>query len=524
MATTNVWDVVMIGAGHNGLVASFYLARAGLSVLVLEAGAKVGGACITEEIFPGYLHDPCAQSLYALQPEILRDTRLVERGLKAHTDNKGTHLYPDGRRLVLDGDESHDFDQIAQFSVKDAGNYLAWQDFGEQASRVLEPYVMKPPVSLARIFNDYKGTDEEALLTRLVTTSIGQIMGDFFESDEILAAMWNPSDSGSLWETGSGFGYALSKAVTRRQIDGVTKPAGTVVGGIGEVTRLLAQAAEEEGVEIRTSTPVREFLVESGVATGVDLVNGDQIAARTVVSSADPRRTFVAMLPQGAVEEAFLGRIRRLRSTYGCLKFLCTLSELPVFYATENLDTEWVAGGGIRVRPSTRYRDLAWEDVRHGRLPRAPMLAMAHPSLADPSRAPAGKYTGSWYIEVAPYHLAEGTWDERRDEMANRLLDIIDQYSPNYRRAIIDYKLVTPLDLERDRRLTEGHIHHVDVIPSQMLDQRPLPELSQYRTPLKSLYLCGAGMHPWGEVNGGPGYNAAHQILRDLNEPKHRLI
>ena len=523
MATTNVWDVVMIGAGHNGLVASFYLARAGLRVLVVEAATKVGGACITEEIFPGYLHESCAQSFYAFQPEIFRDTRLVERGLKAHTGEVGTHVYPDGRRLTLTGDESNDFDQIAQFSVRDAENYAAWQDFEKRASRLLQPYIVKPPVSLARIFDDYRGTSEEALLSRLVTTSIGQIMGDFFESDEILAAMWNPADLGSLWETGSGFGFALSRAVTKREIEGVTKPGGSVVGGIGEVTRLLAEAAEEEGVEIRTASPVRKILVESGTATGVELVDGDRIAARTVVSSADPKRTFLNLLAATDLETGFLKRVRGLRAMYGCLKFLCTLSELPVFYATEHLDTEWIAGGGIRVRPSTRYRDLAWEDVWAGRLPRAPMLAIAHPSVSDPSRAPAGKHTGQWYIEFAPYRLAEGTWDERRQEMANRLLDIIDQYSPNYRRAIIDYQLVTPADLERDRLLSDGNIHHIDVIPSQMLDQRPLPELSQYRTPLKHLYLCGAGMHPWGEVNGAPGHNAAHQILRDLNQPKLRL-
>ncbi|MCY3800690.1 MAG: NAD(P)/FAD-dependent oxidoreductase [Chloroflexi bacterium] len=523
MATRNAYDVVMIGAGHNGLVASFYLARAGLSVLILEAGEQVGGACITEELFPGYLHESCAQSFYALQPEILRDTRLVERGLRGRTGGVGTHLYLDGRSLTLTGDESNDFDQIAQFSVHDAGNYAQWHDFVERASRLLQPYIMKPPVSLARIFADYQGTSDEALLSRLVTTSMGQLMGDFFESDEILAAMWNPADLGSLWETGSGFGFALSRAVSRREIRGVTKPGGTIVGGIGQVTRLLAEAAEEEGVEILTASPVSKILVESGGAAGVELVDGDRIAARTVVSSADPKRTFLNLLTGSDLEAGFLRRVRNLRAKYGCLKFLCTLSELPVFYATEHLDTEWIAGGGIRVRPSTRYRDLAWEDVWAGRLPRAPMLAIAHPSISDPSRAPAGKHTGSWYIEFAPHRLAEGTWDERREEMADRLLDIIDQYSPNYRSAIIDYKLVTPLDLERDRLLSDGNIHHIDVIPSQMLDQRPLPELSQYRAPIKDLYLCGAGMHPWGEVNGAPGHNAANQILRDLNQPKLRL-
>ena len=520
IATTTIWDAVIIGAGHNGLVASFYLARAGLSVLVLEATDHVGGACVNQELFPGFLHEPCAQSLYALQPEIFRDTRLVERGLQTNSGGVGTHIYPDRRRLVLTGEESNDFNQIAQFSAHDARKYPLWVDFSGQVGQLLRPYVMKPPVSLGTVFEDYRGTEEEHLLARLVTTSIGQIMGDFFESDEILAAMWNPSDLGSLWETGSGLGFALSRAVGRREIEGISRPGGTVFGGIGEVARLLAEAAEEQSVEIRTNTPVQRILVENGAATGLELENGDRIAARVVVSNADPKRTFLKLIDESALEDGFRRKVSGIRSLQGSLKFLCTLTELPEFYATADFDTERIAGGGVRVRPSTEYRDLAWEDAIHRRLPTAPMISMGHPTVVDPSRAPAGKHTGSWYIEYAPYQLADGTWDERREEMAERLLDIIDEYSPNYRRAIIDYKLVTPLDIERDRLLTGGDIHHADVIPSQMLSNRPIAELSQYRAPVKDLYLCGAGMHPWGEVSGAPGHNAAHEILRDFDARK----
>ena len=519
MSATQVWDVIIIGAGHNGLVASFYLARAGLSVLVLEASKKIGGACVTEEVFPGYLHDTCASSFYAFQPEILRDTRLVERGLKILSGGAGTHLFSNGRSLVFSGDEAHDFDQIAQFSRNDAKNYSAWLEHELRISRVLAPYIMKPPVSLDRIFDDYRGTTEESLLSKLASTSIGEIMGEYFESEEMLCTLWNPIELGTLWESWSGFGFALARAVTHREIEGVTRPVGGVRGGIGEVTRLLAEASEEHGVVIRTDSPVETILVESGAATGVQLADGEQIAARTIVSSADPKRTFLNLLTEDDLEDGFLKRIRGLRSMYGSMKFICTLSEMPVFYATEHLDTEWIASGGQRLRPTNRYRELAWDDVVHGRLPHSPMLAVSHPSILDPSRAPAGKYTGSWFIEFAPYHLAEGSWEQRREEMADRLLDLIDKYSPNYRRAIIDYKIITPWDLETDKLLTDGNIHHVDVVPGQMLDQRPLPELSQYRTPLNGLYLCGAGTHPWGEVTGAPGHNAAHQILGDLDDP-----
>ncbi len=516
MAGSADWDAIIVGGGHNGLVASFYLARAGLKVLVLEAKPKVGGACVTEEIFPGYLHEPCAQSLYALQPEIIRDARLVERGLETRSGTLGAHVYPDGGHLVLSGEKLGDFAEIARFSRHDAANHPRWKVFVARAGGILRPYVMRPPVSLAQVFADYSGSDDEALLSRLVTTSIGEIMRDFFDSDVILAAMWNPADLGSLWETGSGLGFALSRAVGMRELEGVARPSGTVMGGIGEVTRLLSEAAAELGVEIRVDSPVERLMVEEGGVAGVEMANGDQLGARVVVSNADPRRTFLKLVDESELDASFLKRVGRLRATYGAMKFLCTLSELPEFYATSEFDPVEIAGGAVRVRPSTEYRELAWEDVQRGRLPRAPMLSMVHPSALDPSRAPAGKHAGSWYIEYAPNELAEGTWDERRDEMAERLLDMVDRYSPNYRRAIIDLKLLTPWDIAQDRLITGGHIHHVDVIPSQMLSNRPLPELSQYRTPLANLYLCGAGMHPWGEVTGAPGHNAAQQILADL--------
>ena len=517
MAATKTWDVIIIGAGHNGLVASFYLARAGLSVLVLEACRKIGGACITEEVFPGYLHETCASSFYAFQPEVLRDTRLMERGLTLTTGGVGGHIYPDGRRLFLNGEEANDFEQVAQFSVKDARNYQDWLAHELRISRLLAPYVMRPPVSLSDVFADYRGTSEEALLSRMVAATIGDVMGEFFESEEIITALWNPIELGSMWENGSGLGFALARAVTHREVEGLTRPVGGIVGGIGEVTRLIAQAAEEHGASIRTESPVNRILVEAGKAAGVQLANGDQIAARIVVSNADPKRTFLKLLDESDLEPRFVRRVRGLRALYGSMKFICTLSEIPVFYAAEGLDPESV--GGVRIRPTYEYRELVWDAIRRGRLPDSPMAAVGHPTVSDPSRAPAGKHTGQWFIEFAPYHLEQGTWEERREEMGEILMNMIDVYSPNYRSAIIDYKVITPWDLEVEKRLTDGNIHHIDVVPGLMLDQRPLPELSQYRAPIEDLYLCGAGMHPWGEVTGAPGHNAAHQILRDLDDP-----
>ncbi len=241
--------------------------------------------------------------------------------------------------LVLSGDDSANFEEIAQFSRHDAENYTRWIDFNVRVSRILQPYVMKPPVSLARIFEDYRSTEDEELLTRLVTTSIGEILSDFFESDEIIAAMWNPVDLGSLWETGSGLGFALSRAVGMREVEGITRLGGVVVGGIGEITRLLAQAAEEH--EIRTNSPVQRILVEGGVVRGVELTNGDQISSRAVMSKRRSQaNVFSVLVDEEDLDPSFLRKIGRLKALYGSMKFMCTLSELPEFYATRDFDTK----------------------------------------------------------------------------------------------------------------------------------------------------------------------------------------
>ena len=304
--------------------------------------------------------------------------------------------------------------------------------------------------------------------------------------------------------------------MSSRSEDGERALRGYVIGGVGRLTQLLADAAIEHGAQIRVNSPVKRILVENGRATGVELDNGQQLGSRVVVSNADPKRSLLSFLDDRVLESGFRKRVERLRNDYGCLKVIAALSEVPEYYAFTGMDPVELARGNVRICPSREYRELCWDDMRHGRLPKAPVLSWSTHSLNDSSLAPAGAYTSSCFIEYAPRELREGTWEEKRGEMAERIFSIMDIYSPNFRRALIDFRLFTPWDMERQRLITGGHIHHLDMIPSQLLGNRPLPELSQYRTPIEGYYLCGVGMHPGGEISGAPGYNAAHVVIGDL--------
>ena len=511
------WDVIVVGAGHNGLAAAFYLAQAGYKTLVVEAQPHLGGACLTQELIPGFRFSTCASYLQALRPEIIRDMRLVERGLEIPRQRHAAHLFPDGRRLVFHFDDLEQTQsEIARFSKRDAASYPRWLDFVAEAGRVLGPYIMQSPPRLSEVFDAYRGTRTEDVLSTLVTHSLAEIQDLFFESDEVCVALSAPLDTGSYWNTASGLSFAILVAMRYYAGPAGLPPSGFPRGGMGRLAELMAAAARDMGVEIRPRSPVRRILVDGGRVGGVELHDGEQMLATTVVSNADPKRTLLGLVEPGTLDSDLVSRVRRLRTNHGCLKFHAAVSELPRYSALEGLDTVEMAAGCVRICPSRAYLDRSWREAMRGKLPTAPQIELFTPSVDDDSLAPAGRHTVSCWIEYAPYRLRVGSWDEHREAMAQRLIDIIDAYAPNFRASLIGHQLLTPLDFERDRLMTAGNIHHVDIIPSQMLAARPLPELSGYRAPLKGLYLCGAGMHPWGEVTGAPGHNAAQAVIGDL--------
>jgi phytoene dehydrogenase-like protein len=517
------YDAIIIGAGHNGLVAAFYLARAGLRVLVVEARDVVGGCCVTEELIPGFQFSTCANVIWALRPQIITDMHLYERGLTVDT-RQFLRLLPDGRYLysgrlasAAPGEGIDDVQrEIAKFSRADAAAFPAWQAFLARLTRTLGPYLLRPPPRLHEIYSGCDDPDDRRALDLIMTNSLAALADRFFES-EIMRDVGAAADIGDIHDVGTGLLFALTTALGAYSETGQDVPNGYVRGGMGRITALMADAAREHGAAIRTGARVARIIVEGAQARGVELASGERIGAGLVVSDVDPKRTFLTLLDPVELDDRFVRRVRGLQTNVAAgLKLHCALSEAPEYRVAGGPTEQQLCAATLIVAPDRAYREAAWRAASKGELPEQPLIAGFMPSVYDSSLAPPGKYTWSAYITWAPARLRQGTWDERREELAERLLDAIERYAPNFRRALLDYTLLTPADLEARMYLTDGNIHHVDAIPSQLLWQRPLEELARYATPVERLYLCCAGTHPWGEVSGAPGYNAAHAILRRL--------
>jgi len=520
------YDAIIIGAGHNGLVAAFYLARSGLKVVTVESRPIAGGSCVTEELIPGYRFSTCANVVWALRPKIISDMGLYSRGLTIDT-RTFLRLLPNGRYLTSNrlssaqpGEAIADIQtEIAKFSLADAAAFPRWQEFLGQITRIFGPFLLKPAPQLHEIYSSCLHDEDRRTLDNILTNSIATIADQFFESD-IMRDVGVAADIGDIHDRGTGLLFALTTAMGSFTETDEPVPNGFVRGGMGNITATMLDACLEHGMQLRTASPVSRILTKDGQATGVELFSGEQISARLVVSNADPKRTFLQLLDSAVLDNRFLNRIRRLQTHVAAgLKLHCALAEVPEYRTLDNLTNRQTRESTLIIAPNRAYREAAWRAASQGDLPTAPIIAGFMPSIYDASLAPAGKYTWSAYVVWVPTRPRVGTWAERKHEMAEYLFKVMDQYSPNFRHALLDYVLLTPFDLEQRMSLTDGNIHHVDATPSQLLWQRPLPELAQYRTPIKELYLCGAGMHPWGEVSGAPGYNAAHTILADKNLP-----
>ena len=515
-----MYDALIIGAGHNGLVTAFYLARAGLRVLMLEARPRIGGSCVTEELIPGFQFSTCANLVWSLRPQIIRDMQLYARGLIVDT-RQFLRLLPDGRYIysgrlnsVAPGDSADAMqNEIAKFSTADAVAFPHWVAFWHRISAIFGPYLLKPAPRLYEIYNTLTDQADREALDTVLTSSLATIADHFFHS-EIMRDQGSPADIGDIHAVDTGLLQSITAALGTYSETGEPVPNGYVRGGMGRLTTLLAQAAQEHGVEIQVNCPVARILVEGGQAIGVQLASGEEIRARTVISNLDPKRTLLGLLPPDALDGRFLQRVRAIRTSVGtCLKLHCALTEFPAYRLQGELTDAQQRGATLILAPDRAYRMAAWQAAAQGDIPEAPIIAAFVPSVYDPTLAPAGCYTWSAYITWVPVQPRQGSWETLKTQVAAQIFRQMDRYAPNFSRAVRDYVLFTPADLAERMHLTDGNIHHVDGWSNQLLWQRPLPELARYTTPIQGLYLCGAGMHPWGEVNGAPGYNAAHQVL-----------
>ncbi|MFZ4657764.1 MAG: phytoene desaturase family protein [Caldilineaceae bacterium] len=508
-----IHDAIIVGGGHNGLVCAAYLAKAGLDVLVLERRHIVGGACATEEIFPGYHISTCAYVAYILQDKVVNDLELRKHGYQVHPlPMKRFFPYPDGRSLSFWNDTKRACQEIAAtFTQKDAEGYAAIQEFWWRAGRLYNRYFLSEPPTLDELKAAVRGTEDEALLERLLHGTLTELLDELFASDEVKAAVISHVMAGKgLDEPGVLFAYIATKPNV--MVDNNNQ--GIVVGGMGGITAAMRRSAESAGAKIRCGAEVKRIVIEDGRATGVELTDGQIIHARRVISNADPKRTFLGLVEAEHVAPAVRDSISRLETTHATLKFHAAVSELPDLsrYLGANFDPTLISTIGLG--PTTAWYRQSVQDARDGIVTQCPVIDVQIPTVYDRTVAPAGKHIVSMWVRFLPVKPKAGSWDDLRESVGNQLIDLFTAYAPNFRHSLIDWLVYTPADIERRVGITDGNFRHTDHVAGQLLADR-LFSRGGHRTPIPGLYMCGAGTHPGGDVSGAPGHNAAHAILAD---------
>jgi phytoene dehydrogenase-like protein len=523
----NTPDAIIIGAGHNGLITAFYLARAGLRPLVLERSQQVGGAAITQEFYPGFRGSLLAHSAGPLRPEIMRDLQLERWGLKWIVPAVTVAaLSPDGNHLVLYRDLERAAAEIGKRSAGDQANYRNFATALERVSRVVrQALVLTPPEVEHPTFADLLGLmglgrslrsigrSSTYQLLRWAPMAIADLVSEFFQDELVRATIAARGIFGAFlgpWSAGTGLLLLLRAA-------GDTSPSGEnffALGGMGALTEAMAKSAKRAGAEIRTGAEVKEIRVQKGAAEGVVLRSGEEIRARAVISSADPRRTFFEMIDPGLLNPSFARRVENYRMHGVVAKVNLALSGLPTFTGLER--QKEALAGRIHVGPHLDYLERAFDDAKYGEFSREPYLEVTFPSLSDPSLVPSGQEVMSVYMQYAPYQLKQGTWESQRAALGDTVVNTLATYAPDLPSKILERQVITPLDLEASYGLTGGHIFHGELALDQVFTMRPIMDWARYRTPIENLYLCGSGTHPGIGLTGGSGANAAREILKQL--------
>ena len=513
---TDRYDVLIIGAGHNGLVCAAYLAKAGRKVLVLERSDQPGGAAITREFAPGFKVSACAHILHMLQPKVVRDLNLKAHGLDLSGPSIDTiSLAEDGNHLTIRPQSI----EGAQINEADKAAYVAFIKRMECFAKTLAPQLLKTPPRLASagFGNAMKlagmgwdirfglGKKRMRDFLRIIGMNIHDLLDEVFESEALKGALALDAVLGTAMEPrmpGTVLTYLY------RLAGGLKSTPTLPMGGMGSVTAALADAATSFGAEIRTAAPVERVLLEGGRAVGIVLAGGKELRAPSVISNADPKTTFLKLVGARNLEAGLAHRIGNLRASGRAAKLHMVLNSLPDFTGLR----QDALGNRLVIAPSRKYLERAFNHSKYGEFSDAPAIEITLPSIADPSLAPAGKHVLSAIVQYAPYDL-KGGWDAQRDAFVERLVDVISAYAPDFRDKMTAVECLTPVDIEREFGMTGGHWHHGELALDQMFMMRPTYGTAQYRTPIDGLYLCGAGAHPGGGVMGAAGHNAAHAII-----------
>lgn len=516
-ATNTFYDAIVIGSGHNGLIAAGYLARSGKRVLVLERREVIGGAAVTESPFPGYRLSTCSYVCNLLLPEVIRDFDLVRRGYDIRPfDPTYFAPFPDGNSFMASLDGSKTREQIAKFSRQDVAAYDAYWEMWDRILARMQPLLrqaLPTEEQFADAFDGPRGKEDWHTLTE---ASIAEVLDRYFESDQIKA----PLSTGGVIGVNAG-PYDPGTAYVKfhhliGNVGGHQGAWGFVRGGMGTVSRTLAEACSEWGVEILTSACVAEIDIAEGRAGGVHLADGRRYTANVILSNADPQRTFLNLVGARHLPADYVAAIEGIRHKGSVVKVLLGLGELPDFLACPGTDIGPQHTGGIVINPSMAYLDAAWRDCQAGHPSRRPFMDCYIQSATESGLAPHGKHTMSLFVQYAPYALAEGTWDARRDEIGATIIATLAEYAPNVPNAIEHMQVLGPPDIEATIGITGGNIFHGEIMPDQMFNGRPVPGYPSYSTPVDRLYLCGSGAWPGGAVFGAPGRNCALQVIDDL--------
>lgn len=531
------YDAIIVGGGHNGLVAAAYLARAGKSVLVLEKRYLVGGAAVTEEINPGFKYSVASYVVSLLRPEIIRDLQLAKHGLTILPLPSTFTPLDNGDYLALWDDPDKTRREIQRHAPKDAD---AYEDYGRamfHLARAIKPILtMIPPnitalsvgdlVGLAGLGNHFRGLGDKKFIAmfKLMTMSAADFLEEWFEFEPLKATKSASGIIGTYMGPRSpGSAYVLLHHYMG-EIDGAFRAWGFAKGGTGAISEAIASAARSHGVEIRCNAGVAQVIVKGGQAVGVALESGEEIYAKVVVSGLDPKRTFLKIIDSKELPNDFLEGIRRYKIHGSSGKVNLSLSELPKFTALDrHADTLLSARaayyrGAVSISPNLDYLERAYDDAKYGNFSRQPYMDCIFPSMIDPAMAPPGQQVMSIFVQYAPYHLQGGWNDTQREAFGDTVINTLAEYAPNIKNAILHRQVLTPWDVEQQLGLTEGNIFHGELLLHQLFFLRPVPGWADFRTPVRSFYQCGAGTHPGGGIMGAGGRLAALEILKDWRE------
>jgi len=526
MATPEIYDAIVIGAGHNGLVNAGYLAKAGLNTLVLERRHVVGGAAITEERLPGFKFTTFSYAISLMRPDIVHDLDLVKHGMVVMPMINTFQPGLDGEYLFLGADSDTNYHEIACHSIEDAEAARDLDHLISRVSRALKPWMDRIPpnalspdpaeVAVLAELRDYMaGLDPEvrSMIEKFRSCSAAEILDEYFETDLVKALYASSGIIGSRVgprDKGSGLVWLFHKM---GEYDGVPGQWGFHKGGNGAFTQVLARAVEGFGGTIRTEAAVERLLYEDGHVSGVSLQDGSTLKADLVVSALDPRQTFTRLVDPEDLPQDLVDRVADYRFQGSAAKVNFALSSVPEFPGLEG--REDIFRGFTNLGPSITYLEEAFADCKAGRFSRRPFLDCCVQSTLDPDMTPPGKHTMSCFVMYAPYHLAESEWETERENLGDTVQSTVDEFFPGFSELVLYREVLTPLDIESLLGLSEGNIFAGELLESQLFLNRPAPGWNQYRTPIEGYYQCGSGTHPGGCITGGPGKLAAQQILRD---------